>query len=57
MKDLSTYLQGYAAVLLAAISVVGLLAATTGPSAPAAPQAVVVDFDDARAVTSMNIPF
>ena len=59
MKDLTTYALCYAAVLIAAIAVTGLITSTSKPvaAASAEPQAVVVQADDIHAVATLNIPF
>jgi len=59
VKDLTTYALSYAAVLTAAIAVVGLLASTIDPAPAGAsePQVVVVQADTTHAAATMNIPF
>lgn len=58
MKDLTTYALCYAALLIAAIAVMGLLASTLDPAAAGVPesQAVVAQAGAAPA-TTMNLPF
>jgi hypothetical protein len=59
VKDLTTYALSYAAVLTAAIAVMGLLASTIDPARLRAsePEAMVVQADTAHAAATMNIPF
>ena len=62
VKDLTTYALCYAAVLTAAIAVMGLITSTSGRSGPVAaasaePPVVVVQADDSHAVATLNIPF
>lgn len=59
MKDLTTYALSYAAVLTAAIAVVGLLASTLDPAPAGAsePQAVMAQANTTHAAATMNIPF
>lgn len=59
MKDLTTYALSLAAVLTAAIAVVGLLSSTIDPprARAAEPEVMVAQADTAHAPASMNIPF
>ena len=59
MKDLTTYALCYAAVLTAAIAVMGLLASTIdfAPAGAAEPQVVAVQADTTHVAATMNIPF
>lgn len=59
MKDLTTYALGYAAILIAAIAVMGLLASTADPATAGTPepQVVVVQADTTHVAATMNIPF
>lgn len=59
MKDLTTYALSLAAVLTAAIAVIGLLTTTIDPPNPRAdtPEVMVVQADTAHAAATMNIPF
>ena len=58
MKDLTTYALCYAALLTAAIAIMGLLASTFDPVAAGAPEPqVVVVQTDATPPTTMNLPF
>lgn len=59
MKDLTTYVLGYAAILTAAIAVMGLLASTADPATAgmSEPQAVVFQADTTQVAATMNIPF
>lgn len=58
MKDLTTYALSYAALLTAAIAVMGLLASTFDPASARAPEPqIVVVQADATPATTMNLPF
>lgn len=59
VKDLTTYALGYAAVLIAAIAVMGLLASTAGPASADAsdPPSVVAQAEATQAAATMNMPF
>lgn len=59
MKDLTTYALSFAAVLTAAIAVIGLLSTTIDPPSARAgePEVMVVQADTAHAAATMNIPF
>lgn len=59
MKDLTTYALCHAAVLTAAIAVIGLLATAPDPlpAEASGPQLTVVQADTTHAVATMNIPF
>ena len=59
MKDLTTYALSFAAVLTAAIAVIGMLSTTIDPPSVRAdaPEVMVVQADTAHAAATMNIPF
>jgi hypothetical protein len=59
VKDLTTYALCYAAVLIAAIAVIGLLASTAGPASADAsdPPSVVVQAEAMQVAATMNMPF
>lgn len=59
MKDLTTYALSYAAVLTAAIAVMGLIASTADPvqAEPAEAQVAAAQPATAHAAATMNIPF
>ena len=58
VKDLTTYALGYAALLTAAIAVMGLLASTADPATPDTNETqVAIVQADAMPATTMNVPF
>lgn len=59
MKDLTTYALSYAAVLAAAIAIMGAFASTAGPAqaGPSEPQVVVAENGPTYVAATMNIPF
>jgi hypothetical protein len=59
VKDLTTYVLSYAAILAAGIAVMGMLASTFQPAPASAsePQVMVVNADATLVAASMNIPF
>jgi len=59
VKDLTTYALGYAAILIAAIAVIGLLASTAGPASADAsdPPPVVAQAQATQVAATLNTPF